>query len=420
MFKHEMYSENAYCNVGDSLQGVAMDYIYSQIPIDEKNVRYIARDGDYNDEPHLGETIIAAYGGLFQTVKENRIPLPAEFTPVFISTLIFQDFFNQYPELLKYIKQYEPVGCRDEQTKSILLRHGIKAYLMGCFTVCLPKRIHKPTDGKVFFVDTPEELNPLIPDGIRQKAIYISHAIPFAVYPVTVEEDIRQKEIAQEYLDRYRDEAEMVVTSRLHAAIPCMAMGIPVILIRDNFDFRFDWVDKFLPLYYLDEAEKINWNPLVIDLEETKEHIISYIKKSCLQLPGAERHLVELDNFYSSRDKVMPNKMIHKKIDNLFSSLKKTDIAYGIWGAGAHCRFVQNIIQEKYPNAKLKVIVDKYVKGSLFGVSIVTGNMLPEYSIDHMFITTLPGKSEAITKMKEIYGSDAEKHYTVITSRVIC
>lgn len=418
MLKHDKYFENTFCNVGDTFQDLAMDYIFSQIPIDEKDVRYLARDADYLNEPKLGKTMIPTYVHMFQNANA-RLPLPKEFTPVFISVVVYQDLLGEHPEIVAYLKKYEPVGCRDEQALQVMRKHGIEAYLMGCFTICFPKRTRPPQNGKVFFVDTPEEIDPFVPEEVRKKAEYITHAVPYAVYPVTVEEDMRQRKIAQEYLDRYAREAEMVVTSRLHAAVPCMAMGIPVILVRENYDFRFGWIEKYLKLYHLEELEHIDWHPSAVDVDKAKTHLMAYIRKSLLRLPGKKEHLIWLDRFYANREKATLNKMIYEKVNALAPLLKKEGTTYGIWGAGAHGKFVQQIIQEKYPKARLKVIVDKFVKGTLFNVPIITGDLFTG-SVDHMFITTLPGKPEAISRMEEIYGSDAENRYTVITSRQIC
>ncbi|GAE09109.1 hypothetical protein JCM10914_5455 [Paenibacillus sp. JCM 10914] len=52
-----------------------------------------------------------------------------------------------------------------------------------------------------------------------------------------------------------------------------MAMGIPVILVSENFDGRFSWIDKYLPLYTPGEFSEINWNPSPVDYEEDKKII---------------------------------------------------------------------------------------------------------------------------------------------------
>jgi hypothetical protein len=418
MVNHEKYSENARCNVGDTFQDLVIDFIFSKANINENDVVYIPRESGFIDVGSEEKVIMATNVALFQKNTETNLPLPENFYPAFISVLILHDFFNQNPQLLEYIKQHEPVGCRDEQSKAILKAHGVDAYLMGCCTICFPKRTEQPVDGKVFFVDTPRELDAYVPDNLRERAVYISHSVPL-IYPVNIEEDTRQKKIATDYLERYKNEADMVVTSRLHAAIPCMAMGIPVVLVRNNFDSRFSWVDKYLPLYYLDEAEKIDWHPSVINLEDAKENVISYVKKSLLQIPGREKHLIELDAFYSERNKAVINKQMREKIDAFFQTTSNY-ATYGIWGAGIHCKYVQSIIQENYPNAQLKVIIDKYVEGSLFDIPIIRGEQLQKDSFNHMFITTLQGKHEAIAKMREMYGEKADEFYTVITSEMVC
>jgi len=409
--------DNALCNLGESNQELAMDKIFLDIGIDESDVIYIKRDENFEKNIYNENITMPVHIGLVNENK-HRLPLPTNFKPIFISVCIYNDFFDKSPETLEYFKKNEPIGCRDEYTKDLLLKYGVKAYLMGCFTVCFNQRTIKPDDGKVFIIDIPEEANDCIPETIKKDAVYLQNSIPFDVYPVTEEEDINKKEIANKRLELYKREAKLVITGRLHVVIPCMAMGIPVIMIRNNYDTRFGWIDKYLPLYTLDDLHDINWNPMAIDLSFARKKIIEYLRKSLYGITNAENELVELDEFYCNRNRTVLNKKIYDAVNKAVVSIGCDDFTYAIWGAGTHCHFVYDVITKLYPNAKLVLVVDKFVKGERYGVTIVNGEQVDKINFDHMFITTLPGKNEAINKMKELLGENARKKYSVITTFV--
>ena len=64
----------------------------------------------------------------------------------------------------------------------------------------------------------------------------------------------RKYEEAEALLRRYAT-AELVITSRLHCALPCRAMGTPVIFVHPNYysDSRFDGLRDILDGYGPDD-----------------------------------------------------------------------------------------------------------------------------------------------------------------------
>ena len=71
---------------------------------------------------------------------------------------------------------------------------------------------------------------------------------------------------------------------------------------------------------------------------------------------------------------------------------------------------------EIFPNAKLCVVVDKYKEGYLMGVPIIKGRELENYNVDHVCITTNPGKIEALEECERIAPGN-HSFYTLITSQ---
>ena len=108
---------------------------------------------------------------------------------------------------------------------------------------------------------------------------------------------------AKKILDYYRDNAALVITSRLHIASPCMAMGIPVILVKEEFDGRYSWIDKFLPLYEREEWRKINWNPIPVEYEEFKISAKEFLYKKIVETydNNVERYIIS--EFYENRNR---------------------------------------------------------------------------------------------------------------------
>ena len=133
-----------------------------------------------------------------------------------------------------YLKNYEPIGCRDLSTKKMLESKGIQSYLSGCVTLTLNKRKkHEKKEKYICIVDVPCEVENMIKQKINGSDIIlrkITHWVNYKEQPIAWEERIAKVE---ELLDIYQ-EAFCVVTKRLHCALPCLALGVPVLLILDN------------------------------------------------------------------------------------------------------------------------------------------------------------------------------------------
>lgn len=411
------YNETTLCNLGNSTQELAMDKIFSDIDITESDCIYIARDEDFDNHNNNDFTIIPVHMSIMENNKK-RLPLPDNYKPVFLAIYNRDGVFDNEPELLEYLKKFQPIGCRDEHSKNILRKYGIKAYLTGCFTVCFDVRKSTPSDGKVFIIDVPDEVNEYIPENLKVNAIYLSNVISTKIHPVTEEEDIRQKEIARKRLEMYKNEAKLMITGRLHIAIPCMAMGIPVILIRDNYDHRFGWVDKYLPLYTIEDVHDIDWSPKSVDCSFARKKITDFLRKSMLGEENAEQELVELDEYYCNRNKTILNKKICDIVTEVVKKIGHENFTYAIWGTGETGRTLHDVISEKFPEAKVVVLVDKFFEGNLYGVPIIKGEQLKEINFDHMFISTVPGRHEAIDKMNELFGGNAKEKYSIVTTFV--
>lgn len=147
----------------------------------------------------------------------------------------------------EWLKSYGPVGCRDEHTCKVLNELDIPNYFSGCVTLTLPKQKKTKDNGKyVCLVDLNKKVEQKVRKqiGSKYKIKKMSHTVPRRP-DATWEE--RAKEV-EELLTIYQN-AKYVVTRRLHVALPCLAMGVPVLVIQSktmNDPHRFDPYNKWL------------------------------------------------------------------------------------------------------------------------------------------------------------------------------
>lgn len=116
-----------------------------------------------------------------------------------------------------------PIGCRDSHTLWLGHSLGLQVYPSGCLTLCLNRFKQDRTD-EILFVDVPEQALPQIPSQIIRQAETLTHHSLEKAFD-------RRREIVAGLLAAY-SRASLVVTSRLHALLPCAAFGTPVVLIR--------------------------------------------------------------------------------------------------------------------------------------------------------------------------------------------
>lgn len=277
-------SSTEYTNVGDWIQTFAVDELYKQMGIKKQDIIEINRD---ELALYKGEKCIVIMQGWFnQLNRKDFFPLSDYLIPVYIG---FHRLEKKHLEQLKG----KAIGCRDEATYRLFVNGNWNAYLSGCLTITFPRRLKTQHQTEIFFVDVPESLYEFVPSEIMKKSHKLTHELFDRENP---EKD------AKSILELYRDRAALVVTSRLHCAAPCMAMGIPVILTRNYFDDRYGWIDKYLKLYTPDKFKDIDWEVKDIDLE-TQKQLLCDIFRGQLFGEDVREKCLQITHFYINRDK---------------------------------------------------------------------------------------------------------------------
>jgi len=202
---------------------------------------------------------------------------------------IFHGFCVGRDELLAYrwpdyLARHAPIGCRDARSVALLTEKGIAAYWSGCITLFLGRKVEPvPAHARrgVLFVDVAPEAEALIPPDLVRRAERLSNTVPEAIRNDPV---ARWAHIAR-ICDRIRT-AELVVTRRLHTALPATGFGTPVALVVHNKPQdvrRFSGYERFLPLLIHDDGKLvkgIDWDAVTAPVipEELVGHYQSFLE----------------------------------------------------------------------------------------------------------------------------------------------
>jgi len=265
-------------NLGDCVQNLAVENVYKYAGINPDDLVLINRDElpKYNGEK--ASLVMQSWFG----DAHNVFPLPwsDKITPTFIGFHLSKYGKTRISFIEKKVHEKivppPPIGCRDRNTRDFLRGLGLDAYFSGCMTLTFEKRKSAPKNGKIFVVDLTGAARAILPKAVEQVADFsISHFYYWENYPVSYDGAMEFENHARVVLERYRTEAKLVITSRIHVAMPCIAMGIPVVFIHEEADCeRFDVMQGLVPMYEPKHAKYINWNPKAVDIEPLKQAII--------------------------------------------------------------------------------------------------------------------------------------------------
>ena len=295
-FQYASLKHDLTINLGDEIQSIASDRFLPRI--DQRFERERLAQIDSN------ETYLIVLNGWFAHDPDRIFPLAKCFKPIMIGMHIAETASEIMfrASTVEYFKKHEPIGCRDRQSMAILQKHDIDAYYSKCLTLTLPTRQMAPSEGKIFIVDASRMP---IPNTIRQNAVYLTH----------LDRTAKNKyDKAHQLLNRYRDEAKLVITTRLHCALPCVAMGIPVVFFSDPGEYRVSvaadiglkihrkrlitlpakvevvltrmrllkyWVrlHRALLKWHHKYIDRINWSPAPLDIDEEKAKLEAHLKR---------------------------------------------------------------------------------------------------------------------------------------------
>ena len=212
-------------NLGDYIQSIAARQFLPKVDA------LIDREQMSNYD---GDDINLIMNGWFMTHPENWPP-SKHIRPLITSFHINGSVENQMlsEESIRYLKSHEPIGCRDSHTCDLLSSKGVDAFFSGCLTLTLGNTYkHDGSSGKVLFVNVLDEFKSLSELILHPRTTYgriKSGLFRDAFYKRRKADNLL--DMADAFLKQLAA-AKFVVTSKLHTALPCLAMGTPVIFIN--------------------------------------------------------------------------------------------------------------------------------------------------------------------------------------------
>lgn len=268
--KYKLLSVNKFCtnvNIGDYIQALASSQFYDKID------GFIERDElkQYN-----GEECKVIMNGWYMGKPEN-FPPSDKVVPLFVALHINSSIADKMltPESISYLKEHAPIGCRDTYTRDLLLSKGVDAYFSGCMTLTLGNTYKtEEKDGMVYFVDPYFITKWNFLTTLCRFFYLLFHFIPiYKIAKKYPEKKILPRKLmiltgfykeyskyfhpklltnatyicqqSEEYKEKFRSDeellkeakrlinnysrADLVVTSRIHCALPCLGLDTPVI-----------------------------------------------------------------------------------------------------------------------------------------------------------------------------------------------
>ncbi len=238
-------------NLGDEIQSLAARAFLPRVDL------YV--DRDELPTTKLDSTTALVMNGWYSHRPELWPPKQQQLKPLLISMHFSDEMASRLSGFVseagvEFFKRHGPVGCRDLATAEFLTGHGIEAYFSGCATLTLARESNRQRSGVVLSDLSPEVEQLIRSARVVQRATSVKeirhrvrHRVTQLVDRTPVGPGIRMQ-LADRLLDRLR-RAEYVVTSRLHAALPCVGLGTPAVLVTNKPDDpRFGGLAEFLTI----------------------------------------------------------------------------------------------------------------------------------------------------------------------------
>lgn len=262
-------------NIGDYIQALA-------------SAKFLPRiDGFINREKladYDGEECVLIMNGWFMH-DAHQWPPSDKLHPLFVAFHINSSVADTMLQEkgLNYLKNHEPIGCRDINTVKLLTDHGVDAYYSSCMTLTLGEHYYDDMIDPVdYFVD-PFIPRPKSAIEIIKNFIYYYHnkndvitvcqkiyhndkcnlkrrlisagflrlySRLFSKHIIVEGQYISQEGVF--YKEKFKDDyerlseaerlvklysrARLVVTNRIHCALPCLGLNTPVIFTLNSKD----------------------------------------------------------------------------------------------------------------------------------------------------------------------------------------
>ena len=214
-------------NLGDEIQSLAARRFLPRVD------RFVPREDLAADPGGDGPTKIIFNGWFLR--RPDRWPPNEKIVPLLLSLHLSPLRASRWSlkrpvkqllarsENVEWLRRHGPVGARDLHTLALLQRHGVESFHSSCLTLTFPRRDEGSRGDRVVVCDLAPELVAAVARRTGVPPILVSHA-------ANVDGPASRLARAEALLKIYAA-AKAVVTTRLHCALPCLALGTPVLFI---------------------------------------------------------------------------------------------------------------------------------------------------------------------------------------------
>jgi len=212
-------------NIGDEIQSIAARQFLPQVD------RSIDRDRVGRESCSLRRLTKLIMNGWYMHGGDWP-PTSHYLEPLLLSMHVHKDDLTvaaafSSRESVRFLTKWAPVGARDLSTLRFFESLGIPAYFSGCLTLTLQRDPMVSRGGFILAVD------------LSEKAIaHLRSSTAKTVVTWTAHHDPRMslddRLVLAEYFLFLVQSAHCVVTTRLHSALPSLALDTPVLLVRTS------------------------------------------------------------------------------------------------------------------------------------------------------------------------------------------
>ena len=271
-------------NLGDYIQSIAVRELIGKkaIGADREKLNI-----------YSGSSLNLIMNGWFMENSKNWPPSD-KITPLFISFHLNPIAEKHMLSLsgIEYFKKHEPIGCRDFYTQNILSKRGIKTYFSGCLTLTLNNKNKNHKREGILVLSALDRMKPKFTinnffiqlfkfpkkywqykNSKRRLEGFISKqrssTVKYKSQIVDVKKYSEQQSfvLAQEQLDII-SKSELIITSRIHSALPAVSLGTKVVFLTDGLDHinqksRLEGLSDYFYCCKTTDLNKLNLNEII-------------------------------------------------------------------------------------------------------------------------------------------------------------
>ena len=241
-------------NIGDYIQSLAaFQYLPKKcypILIDRDTIQY-----------YHGPKIHLLMNGWFKIQEGNKFT-SEQIDPLYLSIHFENNIIDK--RMIDHLKKYEPIGCRDLNTYNFLIKKNIKAFFSSCLTTTLDINYYKKgilRNEEIIFTNFKFGYYAKADKFIKNLKAYNFTNITYLTHNFNTNKNhLERFRIAHSLLKRYA-KAKLVITTKIHAALPCLSLKTPVILVNKKYDkLRFNGIYDLLNTIGINSMNKFEIN----------------------------------------------------------------------------------------------------------------------------------------------------------------